>query len=117
MATSFSTIDYVYQTTSGSGSTADVTAQPSDNTHTITILNVSGNVGLVGIVNSGTALTTANSATLPANGSLTLKIGTLEYRPGGIISGAGPQKLRINDTGSAVTVSIQYLNSTQSVAP
>ena len=117
MATSFSTIDYVYQTTAGTSSTVDVTAQPSDNTHTITILNTTANVGLVGIVNSGTNLTTANSATIPANGSLTLKIGTLEYRPGGIISAAGPQKLRISDTGAAVTLSIQYLNSTQSVAP
>lgn len=117
MATSFSTVDYVYHTTGGGGSTADIAAQPSDNTHTITILNTSSNVAYVAIVNSGTALTVNNAASIPGGASLTLKIGTVEYRPGGIISGAGPQKLRANDNSAAATLSIQYINSTQPTAP
>jgi hypothetical protein len=118
MALSTNTIDYNYQTTAGNGTTADATVQPADNCHTITVVNLTAAVALVGIVASGTALTTANSATLPANGSMTLKIGTVEYRPGGIIGGSDPQRLRINDAGAvAVTLSMQYLNSTQPVAP
>ncbi len=117
MSLSSSTIDYNYQTTAGTATTVDATIQPADNCHTITIVNLSANVALVGIVVSGTALTTANSATLPANGSMTLRIGTVETRPGGVIGPAGPQKLRINDAGAAVTLSMQYINSTRAIQP
>ena len=116
MPRSTNTIDYNYQTTAGT--TVDATKQPTDNCHTIIIVNLTAAPCLYAIVATGTALTTANSATLPANSSVTLKIGTVEYRTGGIIgTGAGEQKVRINDAGAAVTLSMQYLNSTQEVRP
>ncbi len=117
MAISTNLIDYATDTTSTSS--ADVSTQPADNCHTIVMLNTDGTDSvLVGIVDTGTNLTASNSATLIAGASLSLKIGSNQYRPcGSLNSGTGPQVLRVEALASTPIVSFQFLNSTLPVAP
>ena len=117
MAYSLNLIDYTEVTT---GVTANVGVQPSDNCHTIIVQNRdSTNAALVGIVTVGVALTTANSAYLPAGAALTLKIGTIAYRPCGSIGPAsqGNTVLRVAAVAGTPILNIQYVNSTQPVGP
>lgn len=117
MAYSTNLIDYTEVTT---GASADVGVQPSDNCHTIIIFNRdSTNAALVGIVAGGVNLTTANSAYLPAGGALTLRIGTVAYRPCGSIGPTGQSNIVLRTEAVAGTpiLNFQYLNSSQPVAP
>ena len=121
MAISTNLIDYATDTTAN-GTTANASVQPSDNCHTIVILNTDGsNSALVGIVDTGTDLTSANSATIIAGASLSLKIGTSQFRPCGSLNNtggsAGPQVLRHEGIGGTPVISFQFLNSTLPVAP
>jgi len=114
MAYSRELIDYATDTAAGS---ADVSVQPSDNCHTIIVYNTdAADAVLVGIVANGTALTTANAATIPAGGSITLRIGTYEHRPFGSFT-AATRKLRLAAVANNPVVSFQYVNSTGNVAP
>jgi hypothetical protein len=114
MAYSRELIDYATDT---SGATANVSVIPYDNCHTIIVYNTDAtDAVLVGIVANGTALTTANAATIPAGGSITLRIGTAEYRPFGSF-GVTTRMLRLAAVANTPVVSFQMLNSTQAVAP
>jgi hypothetical protein len=117
MAYSVNLIDYTEVTT---GASADVGVQPSDNCHTIIMFNRdSTDAALVGIVTIGVNLTTANSAYLPAGGALTLRIGTVAYRPCGSIGPAsqGNVVLRTEAVAGTPIIGFQYINSSQPVAP
>jgi hypothetical protein len=117
MAYSTNLIDYSSITT---GASADAPVQPSDNCHTIILYNRDAtNAALVGIVTVGVVLTTANSAYLPAGAALTLRIGTAAYRPCGSIGPAsqGTTVLRTAAVAGTPALSVQYINSTQPVAP
>jgi len=83
------------------------------------MLNTDGtNSVLVGIVDDGTNLTASNSATIIAGASLSLKIGTSQFRPcGSLNSGAGPQILRVEALAATPVISFQFLNATLPVAP
>lgn len=114
MAYSRELIDYATVT---AGATADVSPRPDDNCHTIVVYNTdAANNALVGIVASGTPLTSANAAIIPAGGSLTLRIGTYEYRPFGSFS-ASTRVLRCAAVAGAPVVSFQYINSTGATPP
>ena len=114
MAYSPELIDYVTQT---SGGDADVTTQPSDNCHTLIVYNTdAANAALLGIVPNGAALTTANSTSIPAGGTLTLRIGTYEYRPFGTF-GTGTRLLRLKAGAGTPVVIFQYVNSVGNTAP
>jgi hypothetical protein len=117
MAYSTNLIDYSSVTT---GASADAPVQPSDNCHTIIIYNRDAtNAALVGIVTVGVALTTSNSSYLPAGAALTLRIGTVAYRPCGSIGPAsqGNTVLRTAAVAGTPALSLSYINSTQPVAP
>lgn len=116
MANSTNLVDYVTVTTGGT--TADLGTQPADNCYAIIVLNTDAtNAALVGIVNTGTALTSANSALITAGASLTLRIGTMAYRPNGSFS-AGPQRLRVKNNGAGTPVlNFQLQNASQAVGP
>lgn len=100
-----------------SGVSADVSVQPSDNCHTMIFLNTDAtNAVRIGIVANATALTAANSALLTAGSTLTLRIGTFEYRPFGSF-GATTRVLRLLAVAGTPVVNIQFINATQGVAP
>jgi len=103
--------------TQTSGSNADVSTQPSDNCHTIIILNTDGSNSVrVGVVANGAGLTTANSALIPAGATLTLRIGTYEYRPfGRFISST--RLLRLLASAGTPVVNFTYLNSVGNTPP
>ena len=114
MALSTELIDYATDT---AGATADVSVQPADNCHTIVVFNTDGtDSALVGIVANATALTTANAAILPAGGSLTLRIGTAEYRPFGKFT-AATRVLRMVAVANTPIVSFQFVNSAGPTPP
>lgn len=116
MALSTNLIDYSTIVTQN-GVTDDVGAQPADNCHTIVVYNTSTtNAARVGIVASGTGLTSGNSALLPAGGSLSLRIGTRVYRPCGAIA-SGSTVVRVEGVAGTPTLSFQYINSAQDIAP
>jgi len=118
MSLSTNMIDYATDT-AGNGTTADVSTQPADNCHTIIVYNTDGtNSALVGIVDVATNLTTSNSATLIAGASLSMKIGTQEFRPcGNLNDGTATQVLRLEGVAATPVVSFQFINSTGSVPP
>jgi hypothetical protein len=114
MAYSRELITYATDT---AGASADVSVQPSDNCHTIIVYNTDAtNAVLVGIVASGAALTTANAATIPAGGSITLRIGTYDYRPFGAFS-ASTRVIRLAAVAGTPVVSFQYVNATGATPP
>jgi hypothetical protein len=103
--------------TQTSGTNADVSTQPFDNCHTIIILNTDGtNSVRVGIVANGVGLTAANSALIPAGATLTLRIGTYEYRPFGRFVSA-TRLLRLLASAATPVVNFTYLNSTGNTPP
>jgi len=115
MALSINLIDYVSVTTQN-GTSADAGTQPGDNCHTIVVLNTDGSAAaLVGIVTSGTNLTAANSATLTAGATLTLRIGTRIYRPCGQIGAA--VRLRTEGVSGTPVLSFQFINASRDIAP
>ena len=103
--------------TQTSGGNANVTTQPSDNCHTIIIFNTdSTNSVRVGIVANGVGLTTANSALITAGSTLTLRIGTYEFRPFGRFTTA-TRVLRLLAVAGTPDVNFQYLNSVGNTPP
>ena len=115
MALSTNLIDYVSITTQN-GVTDNVNPQPSDNCHTIIMFNTSTtNAAYVGVVPSGTNLDATNSATLPAEGTMTLRVGTMIYRPGGRFG--GNMTLRVEGVGGTPTLQFQFVNASREVAP
>jgi len=114
MAYSLELINVVTQT---SGSDANVTTQPADNCHTLIIYNKdASNAVLVGIVPNGAGLTTSNATEIPAGGSLTLRIGTYEYRPFGQFT-ANTRLLRLKAAAGTPVVIFQFVNSVGNTAP
>mgnify|MGYP003112553377 FL=1 len=114
MAYNTELINYVSQTAGGS---ANVTTQPADNCHTIVVFNSDAtNSARVAVAANGTTLTAANSALIPAGGSLTLRIGTSEYRPFGTFQTSQRVLICAAVAGSPI-LNFQYLNSTRAVAP
>lgn len=97
--------------------TADASAQPADNCHTIVVLNTdTTNSVRVGIVANGTALSDANSALLTAGAAITWRIGTAEYRPCGRFT-SSTRLVRVVAIAGTPSVSFQYLNAAGQVAP
>lgn len=104
-------------TQASAAATADVSTQPSDNCHTIVILNTDAtNSVRVGIVANGVALTTANSSLVTAGSSLTLRVGTYEYRPFGRFLST-TRLLRLIAVAGTPSVNFSYLNSTGNTPP
>jgi hypothetical protein len=96
--------------TAPSGTTADVSVQPLDNTHTIIVKNDGTNAIYVNIVPTGTALG-AGSPRLAAGDALTWRIGTVTERAGGSFDTNAIQKLRISGIGGTSATQVTYLNS------
>ncbi len=96
--------------TAPSGTTADVSVQPLDNTHTILVKNDGAVPIYAGLVPIGTALSAAN-ALLAAGDALTWRIGTVTERAGGSFDTNAIQKLRISGIGGTSATQITYLNS------
>ena len=114
MAYNTELINYVSQTAGGS---ANVTTQPADNCHTIIVLNTDGtNSARVAVAANGTTLSAANSALLPAGATLTLRIGTSEYRPFGSFLTSQRVLICASVAGSPV-LNFQFLNSTRAISP
>ena len=104
-------------TQSSAATTADVSTQPSDNCHTIVVLNTDGtNDVRVGIVPNGQALTTANSSLVKSGSSLTLRIGTYEHRPFGRFI-ATTRVFRLIAAAGTPAVNFTYLNSVGNTPP
>ncbi len=114
MAYSLELIDVVTQT---SGGDANVTTQPADNCHTLIVYNTdAANAVLVGVVPNGAGLTAANATQIPAGGTLTLRIGTYEYRPFGQFV-ANTRLLRLKAVAGTPVVIFQFVNSAGNTPP
>ncbi len=117
MALSPNLVDYATDA-AGNGTTADVSKQPDDNTHTVIVYNLDGTLSaLVGFVPQGTNLTASNSATIPPGGSITYRIGWARFRPCGGIGAGRAVALRLEGVGGTPSVSFQFINSAVEVAP
>lgn len=115
MPVSVNTVDYVRVT---AGASATVGQQPADNCHTIIVYNSDGtDAAVVGILSTGTAASTATAALVPAGSSLTLRIGTFEYRPHGGFNSTSSVVLKTAAVAGAPVLYFQYVNSTKPVAP
>lgn len=116
MAMSLELIDYVSITTQN-GTTDTLSPQPSDNCHTLVVYNTHATLSaLVAVIDSATALTASNAATLPPGSSITLRIGTHTNRPCGSLD-TGSRKLRVEGVGGTPVLSFQYVNSTRETTP
>lgn len=117
MPMSTNLVDTVEVTTGGT--TATLSPQPGDNCHTIIVFNEDGtNSALFGFVGTATALTTANSFIVPAGSAITLRIGTMKYRPIGAFGGLSGIVMRVKNNGAGTPIlSVQYVNSAGDTPP
>jgi hypothetical protein len=115
MPVSVNTVDYVRVT---AGASAQVGQQPADNCHTIIVYNSDGtDAAVVGILGTGVVASTATAAIVPAGSSLTLRIGTYEWRPHGGFASTSGVVLKTAAVAGAPILYFQYVNSTKPVAP
>ena len=107
----------VVQTIATSTATANATTQPFDNTHTVIAYNTDPTDSVrVGFVTNGTALSASNGTLIPAGSSLTLRIGTYNYRPFGSAT-SSTRLMRVVAVANTPSLQITFLNSVGDTAP
>lgn len=116
MPVSTNTVDFQRVQVPVAGVSVALSPQPYDNTHTIIFYNAGTSACRVSIAAPGGAIVAGGGADLPVGAALVWAIGSIQWRPGPLFTGAN-QVVVDAVAGGVGDVTVQLINSNPPTGP